>query len=31
MRPDLVLLDLFTLLHPELYNEHELVFYEKLK
>jgi iron complex transport system substrate-binding protein len=31
MRPDLVLLDLFTLLHPEIYTEHELVFFEKVK
>lgn len=31
VRPDLVLLDVFTILHPELEAEHQLVFFEKLK
>lgn len=30
LRPDLALLDIFTILHPEVANEHELVFFEKL-
>lgn len=31
LRPDLVLLDLFSILHPELEPEHQPVFFEKLK
>jgi iron complex transport system substrate-binding protein len=30
LRPDLALLDVFTILHPEIANEHELVFFEKI-
>lgn len=31
IRPDIVLLDIFTILHPEVYSEHSLVFFEKIK
>lgn len=31
MRPDLVLLDLFSILHPEIEMTHEPVFFEKIK